>query len=137
MPYVGTCFRFYTQMRVQKNHKHLHIEFIVTSHNSVKHENIADWWKSSCRPLASEWYFVRVYSKQSGAAQHSFMTKKLRVMYYVSHFQHFNHKRFLIFHQTLHSLKIARITNLALHLQWRTICSVSSFELNGLCLGLW
>ena len=35
MPYIGTCFRFYTQMRVQKNPKHLHIEFIVTSHNSV------------------------------------------------------------------------------------------------------
>ena len=35
MPYVGTCFRFYTQMRVQKNPKHLHIEFIVTSHNSA------------------------------------------------------------------------------------------------------
>ena len=34
MPYIGTCFRFYTQMRVQKK-KHLHIEFIVTSHNSV------------------------------------------------------------------------------------------------------
>ena len=33
MPYIGTCFRFYTQMRVQKK-KHLHIEFIVTSHNS-------------------------------------------------------------------------------------------------------
>ena len=35
MPYIGTCFRFYTQMRVEKNPKHLHIEFIVTSHNSV------------------------------------------------------------------------------------------------------
>ena len=35
MPYIGTCFRFYTQMRVQKKTKHLHIEFIVTSHNSV------------------------------------------------------------------------------------------------------
>ena len=34
MPYIGTCFRFYTQMRVQKK-KHLHIEFIVTSHNSA------------------------------------------------------------------------------------------------------
>ena len=34
MFYIGTCFRFYTQMRVQKK-KHLHIEFIVTSHNSV------------------------------------------------------------------------------------------------------
>ena len=33
MPYIGTCFRFYTQMRVEKK-KHLHIEFIVTSHNS-------------------------------------------------------------------------------------------------------
>ena len=33
--YIGTCFRFYTQMRVQKKTKHLHIEFIVTSHNSV------------------------------------------------------------------------------------------------------
>ena len=36
MPYIGTCFRFYTQMRVQKKTKHLHIEFIVTSHNSVE-----------------------------------------------------------------------------------------------------
>ena len=37
MPYIaiGTCFRFYNQMRVQKGKKHLHIEFIVTSHNSV------------------------------------------------------------------------------------------------------
>ena len=35
MPYIGTCFRFYTQMRVPKKKKHLHIEFIVTSHNSV------------------------------------------------------------------------------------------------------
>ena len=35
MPYIGTCFRFYTQMRVQTKTKHLHIEFIVTSHNSV------------------------------------------------------------------------------------------------------
>ena len=32
---ICTCFRFYTQMRVEKNPKHLHIEFIVTSHNSV------------------------------------------------------------------------------------------------------
>ena len=31
---IGTCFRFYTQMRVEKKTKHLHIEFIVTSHNS-------------------------------------------------------------------------------------------------------
>ena len=29
---VGTCLRFYMQMRVEK--KLLHIEFIVTSHNS-------------------------------------------------------------------------------------------------------
>ena len=35
MPYIGTCFRFYTQMRVEKKTKHLHIEFIVTSHNSA------------------------------------------------------------------------------------------------------
>ena len=35
MPYIGTCFRFYTQMRVQKKTKHLHVEFIVTSHNSA------------------------------------------------------------------------------------------------------
>ena len=35
MPYKGACFRFYTQMRVEKNPKHLHIEFIVSSHNSV------------------------------------------------------------------------------------------------------
>ena len=34
MPCIGTCFRFYMQMRVEKK-KHLHIEFIVTSHNSV------------------------------------------------------------------------------------------------------
>ena len=34
MPYISTCFRFYTQKRVQKK-KHLHIEFIVSSHNSV------------------------------------------------------------------------------------------------------
>ena len=33
--YIGTCFRFYTQMRVEKNPKHLHIEFIVNSHNSA------------------------------------------------------------------------------------------------------
>ena len=31
MPYIGTCFRFYTRMRVQKTPKHLHIEFIVFS----------------------------------------------------------------------------------------------------------
>ena len=31
----GTCFRLYTQMRVQKKPKHLRIEFIVTSHNSA------------------------------------------------------------------------------------------------------
>ena len=36
MPYIGTCFRFYTQMRVQKKRKHLHLEFIVISHNSAK-----------------------------------------------------------------------------------------------------
>ena len=35
MPYIGTCFRFYMQMRVEKKTKHLHIEYIVTSHNSV------------------------------------------------------------------------------------------------------
>ena len=35
MPSIGTCFRFYTQMRVENKTKHLHIEFIVTSHNSV------------------------------------------------------------------------------------------------------
>ena len=35
--HIGTCFRFYTQMRVEKKPKHLHIEFIVTSHNSVHH----------------------------------------------------------------------------------------------------
>ena len=35
MPYIGICFRFYTQMRLQKNPKHLHVEFMVTSHNSV------------------------------------------------------------------------------------------------------
>ena len=34
MPSIGTCFRFYTQMRVEKK-KPLHIEFIVTSHNSA------------------------------------------------------------------------------------------------------
>ena len=39
MPYIGTCFRFYTQMRVQKKTKHLHIEFIVTSHNSEVSNN--------------------------------------------------------------------------------------------------
>ena len=32
--YIGTCFRFYTQMWVEKQTKHLHTEFIVTSHNS-------------------------------------------------------------------------------------------------------
>ena len=32
--HIHTCFRFYTQKRVEKK-KHLHIEFIVTSHNSV------------------------------------------------------------------------------------------------------
>ena len=31
---IGICFRFYMHMRVEKK-KHLHIEFIVTSHNSV------------------------------------------------------------------------------------------------------
>ena len=35
MPSIGTCFRFYTEMRVEKKTKHLHIEFIVTSHNSA------------------------------------------------------------------------------------------------------
>ena len=33
--YMSFCFRFYTQMRVEKKTKHLHIEFIVTSYNSV------------------------------------------------------------------------------------------------------
>ena len=33
--HIGTCFRFYTQMRVEKKTKHLPIKFIVTSHNSV------------------------------------------------------------------------------------------------------
>ena len=33
--YIGTCFRFYTQMRVEKKPKHLHIESTVTSHNSA------------------------------------------------------------------------------------------------------
>ena len=35
MPYIGTCFRFYTQMQVEKK-KRLPIKFIVTSHNSVR-----------------------------------------------------------------------------------------------------
>ena len=35
MPSIGTCFRFYTEMWVDEKAKHLHIEFIVTSHNSV------------------------------------------------------------------------------------------------------
>ena len=38
MPYIDTCFRFYTQMHVEKK-KHLHTEFIVTSHNSVIIDN--------------------------------------------------------------------------------------------------
>ena len=33
--HMGTCFRFYKQMRVEKNPKHLPIKFIVTSYNSV------------------------------------------------------------------------------------------------------
>ena len=33
--HMGTCFRFYKQMRVEKNPKHLPIKSIVTSHNSV------------------------------------------------------------------------------------------------------
>ena len=33
--HIGTCFRFYMQMRVEKKTKHLPIEFIVTSHNSA------------------------------------------------------------------------------------------------------
>ena len=37
--YIGTCFRFYTQMRVKKQTKHLLIEFIVSSHNSVTERN--------------------------------------------------------------------------------------------------
>ena len=28
----------------------------------VMHESISDWWKNSCRPTASQWYFVRVES---------------------------------------------------------------------------
>ena len=36
MPCIGTYFRFYMQIPVEKNTKHLHIEFIVTSHNSVQ-----------------------------------------------------------------------------------------------------
>ena len=38
--YIGTCFRFYTQMRVENKTKHLHIEFIVTSHNSVESQTV-------------------------------------------------------------------------------------------------
>ena len=38
MPYIGTCFRFYSIIYLYANagrkKKHLHIEFIVTSHNS-------------------------------------------------------------------------------------------------------
>ena len=34
--HIGTCFRLYMQMRVEKTTKHLHIEFIVTSHISVR-----------------------------------------------------------------------------------------------------
>ena len=45
MPYIGTCFRFYMQMQLQKKAKHLHIEFIVTSHNSVSKEvALPDTW---------------------------------------------------------------------------------------------
>ena len=33
--HIGTCFRFYMQMRVEKKTKHLPIKSIVTSHNSV------------------------------------------------------------------------------------------------------
>ena len=32
--HIGTCFRLYTQMRVEKKTKHLPIVSIVTSHNS-------------------------------------------------------------------------------------------------------
>ena len=43
MPSIGTCFRFYTQMRVQKKTKHLHVEFIVTSHNSVVVDTVGQY----------------------------------------------------------------------------------------------
>ena len=43
--HIGTCFRFYTQMRVGKKTKHLPIKFIVTSHNSVvlERKQVAQW----------------------------------------------------------------------------------------------
>ena len=41
MPYIGTCFRFYTQMWVQKTNKAFEIEFIVISHNSVESKILA------------------------------------------------------------------------------------------------
>ena len=28
----------------------------------VMHESISEWWKTSCRPAASLWYFVRIES---------------------------------------------------------------------------
>ena len=49
--HIGTCFRFYTQMRVEKKPKHLPIKFIVTSHNSVL--------------FRVKFFFLKIYNFQS------------------------------------------------------------------------
>ena len=80
MPSIGTCFRFYTQMRVQKKTKHLHIEFIVTSHNSEVSNNflqfvlvtllaqpmksVTNWMESASAQLDTMETNVNLVSKQ-------------------------------------------------------------------------
>ena len=69
MPYIGTCFKFYNQMRVQKKPKHLHIEYIVTLHNSVYMDFFAIWTpkgvqleKFSSSPLALHLFGIYRYN---------------------------------------------------------------------------
>ena len=57
MPSIGTCFRFYAQMRVEKKTKHLHIKFIVNSHNSVV-DKVMIILMNGLKPTAQSAWFV-------------------------------------------------------------------------------
>ena len=72
--------KFYTQMRVEKKTKHLHIEFIVTSHNSEVSNNflqfvlvtllaqpmksVTNWMESASAQLDTMETNVNLVSKQ-------------------------------------------------------------------------
>ena len=65
--HIGTCFRFYTQMRVEKKKKHLPIKFIVTSHNSVYYK---------CYSIQIKTHVIMDELYWSGIAIRTFYVKK-------------------------------------------------------------